>query len=120
MTQRSVALLTIVVFFSICCFAQNKDWPLFKAQPVKHSAELKTLINNFTAIKLDTRKIVQYIHGKPNVFFRLQISKDKSWDIEMERAHIVSADYTLKVQTERGIESIPSDGDFLFKGKVKD
>jgi len=114
----------ILLFCGLCigvfAFAQGVAPPVFKGKPVELNAEsLKTKFHHFFAFQLESKKLSQLVHQNTISSFRLDISNDKQWDIDLEPAGITTADYHLKVLTPQGTQTITSHADFLYKGKVK-
>ncbi|HEV8271196.1 MAG TPA: T9SS type A sorting domain-containing protein [Chitinophagaceae bacterium] len=113
-----------LLFCSLCigvfAFAQGGAPPVFKGKAIQLSTEsLKNKFHHFSAFQLESKKLSQLVHENTISSFRLDISNDKQWDIDLEPAGITTADYHLKVLTPQGTQTLTSHGDFLFKGKVK-
>ena len=77
------------------------------------------LFRRFSAFQLESKKLSQLVHKNTISSFRLDISNDKQWDIDLEPAIITTANYHLKVLTPQGTQTLISHADFLYKGKVK-
>ena len=114
----------ILLFCGLCvrvfAFAQREAPPVFKGKALEINAELlKTKFHHFSAFQLESKKLSQLVHQNTISSFRLDISSDKQWDIDLEPAGITTADYHLKILTPQGTQTITSRADFLFKGKAK-
>ncbi len=120
MKSRLILFLIFLCFLPFAIYSQ-KTLPLFKAKTISKSHyELKNKFTSFTAINLETEKLVQYVKGKQLSSFRLQVKDGLIFDLDIQPSHITSSDYKLKVQTENGLATLPSNGDFLYKGKTKE
>jgi hypothetical protein len=114
--------LTLFLFLLYClpsAIYSQKNLPAFKAESVSRNRdELQKKFKDFTTVKLETEKLADYIKGKQIASFRLQLKKGLDIELSLQPANIMSDDYSLKVQTEAGLVAIPSDGNFLYKGKT--
>ena len=115
---KLVAFVTII-HSPLFVVAQGKI-PEFKAKEIGiNNAVLANKFRRFTNVHLQTAAIAGYIHGKSSSDFRLTIGSQKSWELTLEPSQIISSNYTLKIQTAQGLQTITSHPDFLFRGKVK-
>ena len=114
----------VLAFCGLCIgnfvLAQGDAPPVFKGKTIELNAEsLKNKFRRFSAIQLESKKLSQLVHQNTISSFRLDISSDKQWDIDLEPAIITTANYHLKVLTPQGTQTLISHADFLYKGKVK-
>ena len=115
----------VILFFCALCigvfaFTQGETSPVFKGKAIELNAEsLNNKFRRFSAFQLESKKFSQLVHQNTISSFRLDISSDKQWDIDLEPAGITTANYHLKVLTPQGTQTLTSHADFLYKGKVK-
>jgi hypothetical protein len=87
----------------VFAFAQGVAPPVFKGKAVELNAEsLKNKFRRFSAFQLESKKLSQLVHQNTISSFRLDISSDKQWDIDLEPAAITTVDYHLKVINSPG------------------
>ena len=122
---RSFALLVCIILLLLptdSVFGQQKNREnSFTAGELKRTAfpQLNAQFRNFQVIRLDSRSLRNYLQKKSSTRkISLRLSKDISFEMELEPAKIIADHYTLRIQTPEGIRELPAHPDYLYKGKI--
>ena len=80
----------VLAFCGLCIgnfvLAQGEARPVFKGKTIELNAEsLKNKFRRFSAIQLESKKLSQLVHKNTISSFRLDISNDKQWDIDLDQ-----------------------------------
>ncbi len=115
-----VLLIFCTLSSGVLAYSQGGASPVFKGKVVELNTEsFKNSIHHFSAVQLESKKLSRLVHQNTISSFRLDISNDMQWDIDLEPAGITTVNYHLKVLTPQGTQTLTSHADFLYKGKVK-
>lgn len=113
-------LFFIVVLLVQTGFAQSgKINKFYGERLIRTGPDLASRFQKFSVVKLESNTIASSLKGKSKVSFLLQLPDFPSWEIELQPSAITSAEYQLKIQTQSGVQIIPSNPNFLYKGKVR-
>lgn len=118
MRLNPALLLIGFCMFSFSGLCQNQTTFRSKTLFVSNDS-LKSKLRHFTAVRLESKKLSQFVRQSKTPAFRLNIADKMTWDIELEPSNITTSNYQLKLLTPQGTKTISSKADFLFKGKVK-
>src|SRR5687767_573902 len=124
--QMNLKKFKIFILFGFMLLGQ-KNLFAQKVEPVNiitkliegYKAELKNKFQKGTIINLSSAFLTEAVQKKGFSAFHLNLGDNKEWDIDLQPSNITAVDYKLKIQTEEGIQTIPSHPDFLYKGKVR-
>lgn len=74
--------------------------------------------HNYDMVRLSSQLIADHMKEGAHQPFQLVLSNNKTFSIELEPSGIVAPNYQLHVLTEKGIEKIAAQPNFLYKGFV--
>lgn len=118
--NKQIVSFIFILQLTTLVFAQDKSLPIFEGKTIEVTiSSLRNQLRHFTAFNFESAKLSQFVHQANISTFRLDLGNNKQWDIELEPSAIITSDYHLKVLTSKGIQTVASNPDFLFKGKVK-
>ncbi len=116
--KKACCILSLMLLFCIHAYSQN--FPEFKAVAInKAFPELRSKFKKSTPVQIESSSLSLYARGKSAFDFKLNLGNEKNWDLQLQPSNIVTSNYKLKIQTETGLQTISSNPDFLYKGKVK-
>jgi hypothetical protein len=119
MKIQKIALCFLFFVFNLHCLCQQNSSEFEGRITTTNDQELKKKFKALSTVKIETGKLAAYIEGKSSARFRLQFSEALNFDLILEPSHIISLDYKLKLLTPGGLITIPSNANFLYKGKTK-
>jgi hypothetical protein len=119
MNKRIVTLAFCLQTF-VTLLAQHKELPVFESKAIKVNANsFRSKFRHFTSFQLESKKLSEFVHQNAVSSFRLNLGNDKQWDIDLEPSNISNSDYRLKILTPAGTQTVSSQANFLYKGKVR-
>ncbi|HTM94084.1 MAG TPA: hypothetical protein VL095_16805, partial [Flavisolibacter sp.] len=119
MNKRIVTLAFCLQTF-VTLLAQHTELPVFESKAIKVNADsLRSKFRHFIYFQLESKKLSEFVHQNTISSFRLNFGNDKQWDIDLEPSNISNSDYRLKILTPAGTQTVSSQADFLYKGKVR-
>ncbi|MBO9682278.1 MAG: zinc-dependent metalloprotease [Flavisolibacter sp.] len=119
MNKRIVTLAFCLQIF-VTLLAQHKELPVFESKAIKvNTNSFRSKFRHFTSFQLESKKLSEFVHQNAVPSFRLNFGNDKQWDIDLEPSNISNSDYRLKILTPAGTQTVSSEANFLYKGKVR-
>ncbi len=106
--------------FSLLTLAAFSQKPVFQGTKVK-AADFQALTTQFYAFEvfqLDVNALDQFVKSAGNVAeFTLQFGSEHNWDIWLTPHDVRSPKYQVRVQTDKGVETLPGKPEIIsFRG----
>ena len=111
-----VAFTFLLLFFCTIGFTQAPVFVGESATP-RSSEPLNQQFNEYHVFRIDVSALNQYVKSEPGTrSFRLELGDPYNWDLEIAAHDLRTADYRIRVATEKGIEDLPVSENKTYRG----
>jgi PKD repeat protein len=114
-TMRGLFLASVVCFlFLPTCFAQTEQYK--GTQKLYSNSTLDSEFSNYRVFELDIKRIQADLQMKGGAGTIELSLGDLNWDLQLQPSGLIPDNYTLQVQTEKGVQVFPKAYEKAFMG----